>query len=99
MLLSTILILLCNYVFIDYTQIPLGMNDFLANPFNKIFILSTSVSRAIYVQPILLYMIFLLSTLSFILYVFLKKNLFIRFFILLLAGWNLFLIISHTFEV
>jgi hypothetical protein len=97
--LFTSLIVLCNYIFIDYSKIPLGMNDFLADPFNKILILSTSVSRAIYIQPILLYTIFSISTLLFIFYVFLKKKLFIRFFIFLLAWWNIFLIISHTFEV
>lgn len=84
---------------INYKNLPLDITDYLLNPLNKIFILTSTVFNPIYLDSKLVFFIAWFSLLSFLSILLFRKKIFIR--ILLIFGlWiNIFLIFTDMFQI
>lgn len=98
-ILPFVLLLCFNYFFLDYSSLPLNISDYLSDPLNKVFILTTTIFYPIYLDSKLIFLITWFSLLTLLLAIILKNKIY-KFIFLIFSLWvNLFLVVTGLFHV
>lgn len=84
---------------LDYWNLPLGLSDFLSDPLNKIYILTTTTASPLYLHTKVLLIWLLLPIFWFLFALLSKKIVFIRLFLTTTVSFNIFLISLYMFKL
>ena len=84
---------------IHYQNLPLNIGDYLSNPLNKIFILTSTVFNPIYLNSKLLFFITWCSILLFLSILILRKTIFTKILLLFWLWINIFMIATDMFQI
>lgn len=84
---------------INYKNLPLDITDYLSNPLNKIFILTSTVFTPIYLNSKLVFFIAWFSLLCFLSILIFRKKIFIKALVIFGLWINIFLILTDMFQI
>jgi hypothetical protein len=97
--LPLILLLCFNYLFLNYSDLPLNVSDYLSNPLNKIFILTTSVFSPIYLNSKLVFSVVWFTLIFFLLTIISRNKIYKSIFIIFALWVNLFFVSTDVFQI
>lgn len=92
------LMLLINSM-INYQNLPLDIGDYLSDPLNRIFILTSTVFTPIYLSSKLVFFITLFSLFVFIGILLFKKKIWIKTLLIFWLWVNIFLVATDMFQI
>lgn len=88
-----------NFIYLDYSLLPINVNDYLVSPLNKVFILTTTIFAPIYLNSKLIFGIVWL-TIVFLLLAILWNNKISRYIFISFVLWvNMFLVVTDIFQI
>ena len=98
-ILPSILLIWLNYFLLDYSNLPLNVSDYLSDPLNKVFILTTSVFSPIYLNSKLVFLTVWLTVILFWFALISKKKIYKSIFIIFALWVNLFFVYTDIFQI
>ncbi len=84
---------------INYSSLPTSVNDYMADPLQRIFILSSTIFHPIYLSSILIFGISALSIVLLLMIIITDKKIFWKTFLVFGLGINIFLIVTDMWQV